>query len=146
MPRIVLILGLAALLPFGWGVLTMLSDDLAQITTRSLGPRFTGPYLQVAWGSAVLAFLSGVLWGFASRAGPRRVAAGHLLAVIPACWAFLFVGGGPETASINLIAGFVGILGIDWLFWSQGLAPRWWMRARAIFTALAVAGLLPIGA
>lgn len=144
MPRSVLVLGLLALLPFGWGSLTMISDDLATLATRYAGPRFVGPYLQIAWGSAVLAFLSGILWGFAASAQPGVAATGYLLAVIPAGWGFLFVGGGPVYAAVNLIAGLLGILGIDWLFWQQGLAPRWWMRARAIYTALAVASLLPI--
>ncbi len=146
MPRTVLILGLLALAPFLWGLATMLSDDLAALTLRSVGPRFQGPYLQLAWGSAVLAFLSGVLWGFASKAAPAVAATGYLLAVIPVGWEFLFVGGGPVAASIYLAAGLVGILGIDWLFWQQGLAPRWWMRARAIFTAVAVVCLMPIAA
>ncbi|GHE01774.1 membrane protein [Defluviimonas sp. 20V17] len=146
MPRTVLILGLIALVPFVWGLATMLSDDLAVLSARNFGPRFQGPYLQLAWGSAVLAFLSGVLWGFASKAPAGVAATGYLMAVIPAGWEFLFVGGGPVAASVYLVAGMVGILGIDWLFWQQGLAPHWWMQARAIFTAVAVVCLLPIAA
>lgn len=144
MPRTVLALGLIALAPFVWGLATMLSDTLALLTMRLAGGRFLGPYIQLAWGSAVLAFLSGILWGYASKAAPGVAATGYLLAVIPAGWGFLFVGGGAVSAAIYLAAGLIGILGIDWLFWQQGLAPRWWMRARAIFTAVAVACLLPI--
>lgn len=144
MPRTVLVLGLIALAPFVWGLATMLSNDLAFATMRLVGARFLGPYIQLAWGSAVLAFLSGILWGYASKAAPGVAATGYLLAVIPAGWGFLFVGGGAVSAAIYLATGLIGILGIDWLFWQQGLAPRWWMRARSVFTAVAVLCILPI--
>ena len=143
-PRTVLVLGLAALLPFVWGVVTMWSDALALATARHIGPRFVGPYLQLAFGTVALAFLSGILWGFASRAAEGVAATGYLLAVVPAVWAFALVGGGPVSAALYLAAGFVGLTAIDWLFWQQGLAPAWWMRARLGFTAVVVLSLLPM--
>jgi len=39
------------------------------------------------------------------------------------------------------MAGFVGILGIDWLFWKQGLAPAWWMHLRVLLSAIVVLSL-----
>ncbi len=143
-PRAPLILGLAGLIPFVWGATTMFADGIAVWGAGTLGPRFVGPYVQLSYGSVILSFMSGVLWGFASRAEGRVAATGYALSVVPALWAFLFVGGGPVSAAVYLIAGFIGILGLDWMFWSQGLAPRWWMRLRLLLTAVVVLSLLPI--
>lgn len=140
-PRVPLLLGLAGLIPFLWGALTLVSDPLAAFGAETLGPRFIGPYVGLAYGTVILAFMSGVLWGFATKAEGQVAATGYALSVIPALWAFLFVGGGPTSAAINLIAGFVGLLGLDWLFWKQGLAPRWWMALRVMLTVVVVATL-----
>jgi hypothetical protein len=137
-PPAPLLLGLAGLIPFVWGALTLVSDPLADLALRSFGPRFVGPYVGLAYGTVILAFMSGVLWGFATKAEGRVAASGYALSVIPALWAFLFVGGGPVSAAINLIAGFVGLLGLDWLFWKQGLAPPWWMELRILLTVVVV--------
>ena len=143
-PRTPLLLGVAGLIPFAWGAATMLWEPHAAWTARSLGPRFAGPYIQLAYGTVILAFMSGVLWGFATRAEGQVAATGYALSVVPALWAFLLVGGGPVSAGVYLIAGFVGILGLDWMFWRHGLAPRWWLRLRVLLTAVVVICLLPV--
>ncbi len=140
-PRSTLVLGLLGLIPFVWGALTLVSDDLAQFGLNVFGPRFIGPYVQLSSGTVILAFMSGVLWGFATRAEGAVAASGYVLSVIPALWAFLFVGGGPYSAAIYLIAGFVGLLGLDLLFWRHGLAPGWWMQLRIGLTFSVVACL-----
>ena len=140
-PRAALILGLAGLLPFLWSVATELSPGMAEFGLRWMGPRFLGPYVGLAYGTVILAFMSGVLWGFAVRA---EVNAGlfYGLSVLPALWAFLFVGGGPVSAAIYLAAGFVGLLGLDWFFGRHGLTPPWWLALRAGLTAIVVACLM----
>ncbi len=140
-PRSALVLGLLGLIPFVWGALTLVSDGLAQFGLNVFGPRFIGPYVQLSYGTVILAFMSGVLWGFATRAEGAVAASGYVLSVIPALWAFLFVGGGPYSAAIYLIAGFVGLLGLDLLFWRHGLAPGWWMQLRIGLTFIVVACL-----
>lgn len=137
-PRSALILGLAGVIPFAWGALTVLSDPLALWGRDWLGPRFVGPYVQLFYGAVILSFMSGVLWGFATRADGQVATAGYALSTLPALWAFFFTGGGPVSAGIYLIVGFIGLLGLDWLFWSHGLAPRWWMQLRVTLTALVV--------
>lgn len=137
-PRSALILGLAGLIPFVWGAATILSETLNFWSGQTLGGRFTGPYIGLFYGAVILSFMSGVLWGFATRASGSVAALGYVLSVIPALWAFFMTGGGPVSAAINLIAGFVGLLALDWVFWKQGLAPEWWMGLRVLLTAIVV--------
>jgi hypothetical protein len=143
-PRSALLLGLAGLIPFLWGAATLFSDPLAQWGVRALGPRFTGPFVILQYGTVILAFMSGVLWGFATKAEGQVAASGYALSVIPALWAFFFVGGGPVSAGTYLILGFIGLLGLDWMFWRQGLAPPWWMRLRVGLTFVVVLCLLAV--
>ncbi|WP_299048174.1 DUF3429 domain-containing protein [uncultured Tateyamaria sp.] len=141
LPRAPLLLGLAGLLPFVWGAATVLSPELAAIGQRYLGPRFIGPYVQLFYGSVILSFMSGVLWGFATRADGARAATGYALSVIPALWAFFMTGGGPTSAAMNLIVGFAGLLMLDFAFSRWGLTPQWWMQLRILLTAIVVACL-----
>ena len=139
-PRPALVLGLAGLAPFVFSVATQLSPDLAQTTLATLGPRFVGPYVGLSYGTIILCFMSGVLWGFATRA-PDRPALYYCLSVAPALWTFFFVGDGPVSSAICLSLGFGGLLGLDWLFWKRGLAPGWWMQLRGMLTVIVLACL-----
>lgn len=143
-PRSALWLGLAGLLPFIWGVVTLYSPTAAQQTVALVGPRFIGPYIGLAYGTVILAFMSGVLWGFATKETGEMAATGYALSVLPALWAFFMVGGGPVSAAINLMIGFVALLALDWFFAHWGLAPVWWMKLRVLLTAIVLACLLPI--
>ena len=141
-PRSALILGLAGLVPFLWGAATQLSPSLADHGLRWFGPRFIGPYVGLAYGTIILSFMSGVLWGFvAARATGQAAAVGYALSTLPALWAFFFVGGGPVSAAISLAAGFGLLLLLDLMFWERGLAPAWWMRLRVGLTAIVIACL-----
>jgi len=137
-PRSALILGLAGVLPFAWGALTTLWPAFGLQMSQTIGSRFIGPYVQLYYGAIILAFMSGVLWGFATKAEGQLATAGYTLSVLPALWAFFMTGGGPVTASINLIVGFIGLLLLDWQFWRMELAPPWWMKLRVLLTGLVV--------
>lgn len=141
-PKSALFLGLAGLLPFLWGALTTLMPGFGLQASQVIGSRFIGPYVQLYYGAIILSFMSGVLWGFAAKADGPYATGGYILSVLPALWAFFMTGGGPVTASMNLIAGFVGLLLLDWQFWRQGLAPAWWMHLRVLLTAIVVICLL----
>jgi hypothetical protein len=117
---------------------------LGQWGQMTLGGRFVGPYVQLFYGAIILAFMSGVLWGFATKATGPTATASYVLAVIPALWAFFMTGGGPTTAAVNLIVGFLALLLLDWHFWRLGLAPPWWMHLRGLLTAIVVLSLLPV--
>ena len=137
-PRAPLLLGLAGLVPFVWGAATVLDPSLQAWGLRALGPRFVGPYVSLFYGAVILSFMSGVLWGFATRADGRVASTGYALSVIPALWAFFMTGGGPVAAAVSLVTGFLGLLGLDWLFARQGLTPAWWMPLRLLLTAIVV--------
>lgn len=140
-PRSALILGLAGLIPFILSVATQISPAFADAALRILGPRFIGPYVGLVYGTIILSFMSGVLWGFAARTTGRTATIGYCLSVIPALWAFFFVGNGPVSAALMLAVGFAGLLGLDYLFWRQGFAPVWWMQLRLILTTGVIACL-----
>ena len=140
-PPAPLLLGLVGLIPFLWGAATYLNGDLQAWGAARLGPRFVGPYIQLFYGSVILSFMSGVLWGFATRADGGQAATGYVLAVIPALWAFFMTGGGPVAAGTNLIFGFAGLLLLDAAFSHWGLTPPWWMRLRLMLSAVAISCL-----
>lgn len=137
-PATPLILTALGALPFLWGAMTTLSPALMEWAFTHVPARFLGPFVQLAYGQVILAFMSGVLWGFATRG---RSTMGYVLSVIPALWAFFAVGGGAVTASINLIVGFLAVLALDWFYWRHGLTPDWWMQLRAPVTAVVVLSL-----
>jgi hypothetical protein len=141
-PLSALVLGIAGLIPFVYGALTLYSAGLADWGLSTLGPRFVGPFVQLQYGVIILSFMSGVIWGFATRAEGVRAALGYGLSVVPALWAFFFVGAGPGSSAWMLIVGFIGLLGIDATFVRWGLAPGWWMRLRIGLTAVVVLALL----
>ena len=140
-PRAALALGLAGLIPFLWGALTYLNPSLQSWGAATFGPRFVGPYVQLFYGSVILSFMSGVLWGFATKAEGAQAATGYGLSVLPALWAFFMTGGGPTSAGLNLIFGFVGLLALDFAFSKWGLTPDWWMRLRVLLTTIVVLSL-----
>ena len=140
-PTAPFVLGLAGLIPFIWGAATYINADLQSWGAARLGPRFVGPYVQLFYGSVILSFMSGVLWGFATKASGRQAATCYVLSIIPALWAFFMTGGGPVSAGTNLIFGFAGLLLLDAAFSQWGLTPRWWLSLRFLLTAIVIACL-----
>ena len=136
-PRSALTLGLAGVLPFLWSTLTLLNPEFGQLAAGKIGGRFVGPHAQLAYGAVILSFMSGVLWGFATKAGDRQGLC-YALSTLPALWAFFMVGGGVVAATSALIIGFVALLGLDWQFSQWKLTPPWWMKLRLLLTSLVV--------
>lgn len=143
-PRSALALGLAGLLPFVWGAATTLSPALAAAAMQVVPPAFVGAIVLVTYGTVILSFMSGVLWGFATKAEGREAAVGYALSVIPALWAFFMVTDTTAESVIWLAAGFVALLALDLSFARQGLAPVWWMKLRVLLTTVVVACLLVV--
>lgn len=137
-PRSALVLAVAGLVPLVWSVATQLSPSLADFGLNVFGPRFVGPYVGLVYGTIILSFMSGVLWGFSTQATGKTATFGFGVSVMPALWAFFFVGNGPVSAALMLALGFAGLLVLDFAFWRLGFAPAWWMRLRLPLTAAAV--------
>ena len=129
-------------MPFVWGAGTALFPALAALGNGFVSPLFLGTYVSLTYGTVILSFMSGVLWGFATRADGSQAAIGYGLSVLPALWAFFMVNGDPANAAINLFAGFVGLLMLDWHFWKMGTAPDWWLRLRFGLTLVVLTCLL----
>ena len=136
-PLAPLLLGLAGVLPFAWGALTILLPALGDWSLDLLGPRLTGRTLLVLYGTIILSFMSGTVWGFATRAEGRHGAVLYGLSTGPALWA-LFLG----FSTVMLALGFLALLLLDHHVQRAGLAPPWWMRLRLLLTALVVPCLL----
>lgn len=103
-----------------------------------------GILMLTRYGVIILCFMSGVLWGFATRAEGTLAAVCYVLSVLPALWAFLVPGSNADEALFNLIIGFVSVLLLDFAFHRWGLTPHWWMRLRVPVTAVVV-GCLALG-
>lgn len=138
-PPAALVLGLAGLIPFLWSAATHLSPLLAGWAGGFLPPIFIGVYVGLTYGTVILAFMSGALWGFTAHAEGGAIA--YALSTVPALWAFIMVNDSSTTSSIYLCAGFLGLLAVDASFVAQGLAPCWWLRLRLPLTLVAVACL-----
>ena len=140
-PIAALALGLAGLIPFLWGAANVAYPASGGWVGGWLPPMYRGTYVSLTYGVVILSFMSGVLWGFATKAKGAKAAVGYALSVVPALWAFFMVNGDPGNAAVNLAAGFAGLLMLDYFFALQGLAPGWWMRLRVLLTAVVLACL-----
>lgn len=141
-PRPALVLGLAGLLPFLWGALGILLPSVSATTVALMGQRFNAPYILISYGLVILCFMSGVLWGFATKAQPERAFTAYALSTAPALWAFFAVGGGEKQATSAVMVGFLFVFACDVQFRVWGLAPVWWLPLRALLTAIVVLCLL----
>ena len=135
-PIAALALGLAGLIPFLWGAANVAYPASAGWVGGWLPPMYRGTYVSLTYGVVILSFMSGVLWGFATKAKGAKAAVGYALSVVPALWAFFMVNGDPGNAAVNLAVGFAGLLMLDYSFARQGLAPAWWMRLRVLLTTV----------
>ena len=143
-PTGALILGLSGVLPFAWGAVTLLSEEAFNFGIENFGARFVGPLIQLSYGVIILCFMSGVLWGFATKMDEKNGSLGYILSVLPALWAFLSMGRGPVSDTISLIVGFLAVLLIDKHFYLLKLTPLWWMNLRIPLTFLVIS-LLGLG-
>ena len=143
-PTGALILGLSGVLPFAWGAVTLLSEEAFNFGIENFGARFVGPLIQLSYGVIILCFMSGVLWGFATKMDEKNGSLGYILSVLPALWAFLSMGRGPISDTISLIVGFLAVLLIDRHFYLLKLTPLWWMNLMIPLTFIVIS-LLALG-
>lgn len=151
-PRPALLLGLAGLIPFlaGAALAVFVTADTSGPDSYPLFAPGDGHAVLSAYGTVILCFMSGVLWGFATKAEAEGAWVFYALSVLPALWVFFTVTGhvfgapGFGNDMINLIVGFAALLVLDYVFQKRGLAPLWWMRLRLMLTAIVVGCLLTV--
>ncbi|MBF9057820.1 DUF3429 family protein [Rhodobacterales bacterium HKCCSP123] len=136
-PRPALILGLAGLIPFLYGALSVLVPATGAIG-RLWGSNYAGVQILQAYGIVILCFMAGVIWGFAARTEGRAATFYYALSVIPAIFVFLTAFSAPRPSLVMLILGFLALLAIDASAARQGLAPTWWMSLRLLLTTVVV--------
>lgn len=137
-PRPALLLGFAGLLPFLWAALGVLFPALSDATVAALGPRFNAPYVLISYGTVILCFMSGVLWGFAIKSDRMLP---YALSTMPALWAFFTIGGGERQATSAVLVGFILVFMCDLQFAAWRLTPAWWIKLRALLSAVVIACL-----
>ena len=140
-PSAPLWLGLAGVLPFVWGALSAWNGELARPVADWLGTGFIGRSLQLTYGAVILSFMSGVLWGFACKAVKPKAALLFSLSTLPALWAAFLLASAAPMQPILLIGGFAALFGLDIMFFRSRLTPDWWLKLRALLTALVLACL-----
>ena len=133
-PNSALILGLSGLIPFFWGAITSLDFVLENLKLTGFSEEYTGSRITLIYGTIILAFMSGVLWGFAANVGDKRRSIGFILSVLPALWAFFTFNGTLINPFMSLIIGFLGVFAIDVRFYYWQLTPEWWLSLRSILT------------
>jgi len=143
-PRTAWQLGLLGLVPMIWGVAELYLAPVRSFSEAWLNPAFYGPFAPLRYASIILAFMSGVFWGFAAKADGKTAALCYKLSVLPALYTYLFVLGEPENLALKLASGFALILGLDHLFAQKKLTPDWWMQLRVALTAVMVLCLVAI--
>ena len=137
-PHSALILGLSGLIPFFWGTVTSLDFVLENLKLTGLSEEYISSRINLIYGTIILAFMSGVLWGFAANVGDKRRPFGFILSVLPALWAFFTFNGLLMNPVTSLIMGFLGVFAIDIRFYYWQLTPEWWLSLRTILTLFVV--------
>jgi hypothetical protein len=138
-PRPALILGLAGLIPFVLAAGVVAVNPALPMNGFNLPLAGMGQMVLLAYGRMILAFMAGVLWGFAARGEAGFWA--YAASVMPALWVFFTAFLPDHREAITLAAGFAALLALDYAFARAGLAPAWWMRLRAGLTAVVLACL-----
>lgn len=139
-PKAPLALGFAGLLPFIAGALLISIDyDLIARIEADLPFAFwsDGAHILRDYGVVILSFMSGVLWGFATKRSDWRW---YAASTAPALFCFFAMGTGRHELW-NLMIGFVGLLALDAVFAWKKLTPVWWMKLRVVLTLIVVACL-----
>lgn len=95
----------------------------------------------IRYGIIILSFMTGILWGFASKAPDVKASYAYITSVLPALYVFFFVVGTDADKLEALLFGFAVLLVIDLSFKKAALAPAWWMTLRTPVTIVVLAAL-----
>ena len=142
-PSAARLLGYAGLIPFVGlaGVAAVAEPAIAAEAARGA----------IYYGVAILSFMGGCRWGFASAGlGEGPTFAPLAISVAPAllAWVGLWLSedAGPAWTATLLIGGFLALYADDVRAQAARAAPAWWTSLRAPLTIGATASLAVIGA
>jgi hypothetical protein len=138
-----ILLGLAGLAPFIYGAILILAAPGALPTfgLAAAGPA-GGAMILERFGAAILGFMGGCLWGFASSRPQGPSLALLVASAAPAFLAFVAIRETPALSCLWLAFGFVALQAIDLAFHRAGVAPDYWLTLRLPLTAIVMACLL----
>lgn len=138
-PRPALWLGLAGILPFVIGTRLSFAPYPTPLHEGHYAIFFPsdGFALVFAYGKLILSFMSGCLWGFATRSETHHWR-NYGLSVLPALYVFIFVSGSDDEQLFRLGVGFIAILALDAAYMRWRLAPHWWLTLRVMITIIVV--------
>ena len=142
-PLAALVLGALGALPFVWAA-ALVAGYAPTWRWMPAALSGDGRIIMLRYGTIILPFMSGAIWGFAAKVDGARRTAGLALSVLPALWVFFAPGTGPTSALINLMTGFAGVLMIELAFRNWQMTPPWWLSLRLPLTFV-VLGCLIIG-
>ncbi len=97
--------------------------------------------LLLHYGMVIFCFMAGVLWGFATRAEGSEATRAYTLSVLPAGFAAFALAPVHDWQLPVMMGGFAALLLLDFWFWNEGLAPRWWLRFRIMLSVVVLASL-----
>ncbi len=142
-PQPALLLGLAGLIPFLYGTALLFAAPGTLPTFGVFAADASGgATILERFGAAILGFMGGCLWGFAS-ARPQGPSLSLLaLAAVPAFLAFIAIQERPAMSCLALAFGYVVLQAIDVIFQRAGAAPDYWLALRLPLTAVVMACLL----
>jgi hypothetical protein len=142
-PLAAVVLGVAGLVPFAWGV-AMIFAEAGRLPTLGYFPSDPsgGVLILESFGAVILGFMGGCLWGFASAPGRRPSLLLLTASAVPALLAFLALRPDPAMGCLRLAFGFVALQAIDVFFQRAGVAPDYWLTLRLPLTAGVIAALL----
>ena len=135
-PRIPLSLALAGALPMIYAALLNIGLPPIQELQPWLPYWNDGATLMLNYGSIILVFMAGVLWGFATLSEGKLTLLVYGLSIAPALYTFFYV-----RTSQDLLYGCAAVFVLDLIFWRLRLAPPWWLGLRLPLTTIVVACL-----
>jgi hypothetical protein len=148
LPPLAILLGIAGLIPFLALGLGSVGADPVRALAAAEG--------LVGYGAVIMAFLGGVHWGFtlgehdtlSGQTPARLVRARLVLGVVPTLigWAAILCGivGYPALSLLLLIAGFIGILVMEFRAEKRDLLPGDYLALRTVLSAVTVAVLTAV--
>ncbi|SOH95069.1 Protein of unknown function [Monaibacterium marinum] len=144
-PRPALVISMIGLIPFIVGALAILAPDTLPQIGWFDGGVSAGRALLSLYGTMILCFLAGSLWGFASRHGrkPGWIELG--LAIAPVLALLFAMSNDPSRSCAVLVYAFAGLLLIECWYARRAIVVWWWLSLRIPLT-IVVSLCLMIGA